>query len=131
MPHALAGKVGLVGFSAGGGVVLHYGSQMSDIASVVIAWYPVTRFLSGEPDFVGKMKLPVLMLAGEADAQRGCCLIETARALGAAAAGRQFELVTYPNTQHQFIYGGSHYNPEAYADGMQRTAAKLAQYLGR
>jgi len=49
----------------------------------------------------------------------------------AAAAGRPFELVTYPNTQHGFIYGGGHYNAQAYADAMQRAAAKLAQYLGR
>jgi fermentation-respiration switch protein FrsA (DUF1100 family) len=82
-------------------------------------------------DFVGRLKLPLLMLAGEADMQRGCCLIGTARALAAAAAGRPFELVTYPNAQHGFIYGGGHYNAQAYADAMQRTAAKLAQYLGR
>ena len=71
-------------------------------------------------DFVGRLKLPVLMLAGEADMQRGCCLIGTARALAAAAAGRPFELVTYPNSQHGFIYGGGHYNAQAYADAMQR-----------
>jgi dienelactone hydrolase len=131
MPHAIPGKVGLVGFSQGGGQVLIYGSQMSDVASVVIAWYPATRSIGDTADFVGRLKLPVLMLAGEADMQRGCCLIETARALAAAAADRPFELVTYPNTQHAFIYGGSHYNPQAYADAMQRTATKLAQYLGR
>jgi hypothetical protein len=46
-----------------------------------------------------------------------------------AAASRR--LVSYPNTQHAFIYGSYHYNPVAYADGMQRTAAELAEYLGR
>jgi len=111
--------------------VLIYGSQMSDVASVVIAWYRATRSIGDVADFVGRLKLPVLMLAGEADMQRGCCLIETARALAAAAAGRPFELVTYPNTQHGFIYGGGHYNAQAYADAMQRTAAKLGQYLSR
>jgi dienelactone hydrolase len=129
MPHAIPGKVGLVGFSQGGGQVLVFGSQMKDIASVVIAWYPATSFIHDVGGFVGRLQLPVLMLAGEADYQDGCCLIETARTLAAAAAGRQFELVTYPNTKHAFIYGGNNYNAQAYADGMQRTAAKLAQYL--
>jgi dienelactone hydrolase len=131
MPHAIPGKVGLVGLSQGGGQVLIYGSQMSDVAAVVIAWYPATRSIGDVADFVARLKVPVLMLAGEADMQRGCCLIGTARTLAAAAAGRPFELVTYPNTQHGFIYGGGHYNAQAYADAMQRTAAKLAQYLGR
>lgn len=131
MPHAITGKVGLVGLSQGGGQVLIYGSQMSDAAAVVVAWYPATRSIANAADFAAKLQVPVLMLAGEADMQRGCCLIETARALATAAAGRPFELVTYPNTQHGFIYGGGHYNPGAYADAMQRTAAKLAQYLGR
>lgn len=134
MPHALPGKVGLVGLSQGGGQVLTYGSQMSDLAAVVIAWYPVTKSIRDVSDFVSSLRLPVLMLAGEADYgpnHNGCCLIGTARTLAAAAGGRQFELVTYPNTQHAFIYGASHYNPEAYTDAMQRTAAKLAQYVGR
>lgn len=145
MPHATPGKVGLVGFSRGGGEVLLYGSQMSDVASVVVAWYPgTTRFILPDVSgFIERLRLPVLMFAGEADIYRGCCLISTARSLAstarslastagslAAAAGRQFELVTYPNTQHSFIYGGRNYNPQAYADAMQRTAAKLAQYLG-
>jgi dipeptidyl aminopeptidase/acylaminoacyl peptidase len=131
MPHAIPGKVGLVGLSQGGGQVLIYGSQMSDVAAVVVVWYPATRSISDAAGFAASLQVPVLMLAGEADMQRGCCLIETARALAAAAVGRRFELVSYPNTQHGFIYGGGHYNPGAYADAMQRTAATLAQYLGR
>jgi len=134
MPHAVPGKVGLIGLSQGGGQVLNYGSQMSDVASVVIAWYPVTRSITDVPDFVANLRLPVLMLAGEADygpKNNGCCLIGAARMLAAAAAGREFQLVIYPNTQHGFIYGAYHYNPQAYADAMQCTSAKLAQYVGR
>ncbi len=131
MPHALPGKVGLVGFSLGGGVVLGYGSQWPDIASVVVAWYPATSPIRDIPSFASRLAVPVLMLAGEDDTYRGCCLITTARSLAAAAAGRQFQLATYPNTQHDFVYGGEHYNPQAYIDAMQRTAAELAQYLGR
>jgi dienelactone hydrolase len=131
MPHALPGRVGLVGFSLGGGMVLYYGSQWPDLASVVVAWYPATTFIRDVPGFVGRLAMPVLMFAGEDDTFRGCCLVSTARTLAAAASGRPFQLVAYPNTQHDFVYGGEHYNPQAYTDAMQRTAAELAQYLGR
>jgi dienelactone hydrolase len=130
MPHAIAGKVGLVGFSQGGGQVLIHGAQMADLAAVVVAWYPLTRSISDIPDFVGRLQIPVLVLAGEADTYHDCCLIGTARALATAAGGR-IELVTYPNVVHDFVYGGAHYDPQAYADAFQRTAATLARYLGR
>jgi dienelactone hydrolase len=71
MPHAIPGKVGLVGLSQGGGQVLIYGSQMSDVASVVIAWYPATRSIGDAADFVGRLKLPVLMLAGKRTCNAG------------------------------------------------------------
>jgi dienelactone hydrolase len=67
MPHAIPGKVGLVGLSQGGGQVLIYGSQMSDVASVVVAWYPATRSIHDVSDFVTSLRLPVLVLAGEED----------------------------------------------------------------
>lgn len=132
MPHALPGKVGLVGFSLGGGAVLFYGAPLANLAAVVIAWYPDTNFIHDVPDFVSRLAVPVLLLTGEDDTYRNCCLVGTARMLASAAAGHQFELVTYPHTEHGFIYdGGGTYNAQAYTDGMQRTAAILAHYLGR
>jgi dienelactone hydrolase len=130
-PHALPGKTALVGFSEGGGQVLFYGSQMPDVAAVVVAWYPVTRFIRDAPGFAGRLRVPVLMFAGDRDYYNSCCVPNTARAIAAAAAGRAFELVMYPDTKHDFVYGGLNYNPKAYADAMQRTAAELARYLGR
>ena len=47
------------------------------------------------------------------------------------SAGAAFELVTYPDAQHDFVYGGEHYNPKAYTDALQRTAAKLREQLGQ
>src|SRR4051812_10675981 len=41
MPHSLPGKIGLVGFSMGGGIALLQGSMSNDVA-VVAAWYPAT-----------------------------------------------------------------------------------------
>jgi dienelactone hydrolase len=41
-----------------------------------------------------------------------------------------FELVTYPNTGHDFIVGGSNYNPQSYKDALDRTAASLKAAFG-
>ena len=84
------------------------------------------------PGFVAKMKVPVLMFAGESDKYKNCCLIGTAHAFAdaAAAAKLPFELVTYPKTDHDFVDGGSHYSPQSYKDALDRTAAKLKEFLG-
>ena len=42
MPHALPGKVALVGFSLGGGIALFYGAGWSDQVATTIVWYPLT-----------------------------------------------------------------------------------------
>ncbi len=136
LPHALPGKVALVGFSLGGGMALIYGTQLSDLVAVAIVWYPLTNVIRNPPDFASKIKVPVLMFAGEADSgtrkDPGCCTIGVARALAAGAnrARATFELVTYADAQHDFVYGGEHYNPKAYSDALQRMAAKLKEQLG-
>ena len=131
LPHALPGKVALVGFSLGGGISLAYGPQWVQDVAVVIVWYPATSMFKDIPGFAGRLKVPVLMFAGESDTYKDCCLIDTARTLGAAAsgAGQVFELVTYPKTEHDFVDGGSHYNPAAYKDALAKTVAKLKQAL--
>jgi dienelactone hydrolase len=132
-PHALPGKVALVGFSLGGGEDLFFGTQLPDEVAIVIVWYPLTRVIRDIPTFASKLKVPVLMFAGELDSYRNCCAIDTARSLAAATSGRTppFELVTYPNTKHDFVYGGENYNQQSYTDAFQRTAAKLKTYLGQ
>ncbi len=126
-PNALPGKVALVGVSFGGGFALAFGSRWPDLVSVDIVWYPATGFASKFPGFANRITVPVLMFAGEADHYHVCCLIATARSLAAnaAAAGIPFELVTYPGTDHDFIKGGKNYNPSAYDDALDRTAARL------
>jgi len=82
-PHALPGKVALLGFSLGGGMALIYGTQLPDLVTVSIVWYPLTNVIRDVPTFASKLKVPVLMLAGEADAgtrkDPTCCTIATAR----------------------------------------------------
>ena len=132
MPHAVAGKVALVGLSLGGGFALAYGALMPDDVAVDIVWYPATGFFTRFPGFARRIRVPVLMFAGESDTYRDCCLISTARGIATAAdaAKAPFELVTYPDTGHDFIVGGSNYNPKSYKDALERTAARLKAAFG-
>lgn len=132
MPHALPGKVALVGVSLGGGFALAFGSQWPDLVAVDIVWYPATGFVKRLPGFASAITVPVLMFAGESDHFLDCCLIGTARTLAAdaAAANAPFELITYPGAGHDFIKGGSNYDPRAYNDALERTAAKLKAAFG-
>jgi len=131
MPHALPGKVGLVGFSLGGGAVLGYGASAADQVAVVAAWYPSTRGFNDLDAFAGRLTVPVVMFAGEDDTYNHCCVIDKARAIARAAQARgaSFELTTYPNTQHHFIVGSPTYKAQAFADAFARTDAALKRYL--
>ena len=132
MPHALPGKVGLVGFSLGGGDVLAYGTAWSDEVAVVAAWYPVTTTLKDADvaAWARRLRVPTVMLAGEDDINR-CCRVDKARELAKAAqdAGAPFELTTYPNTPHGFVLGGESFKPRPYADAFARTEAALKKAL--
>jgi dienelactone hydrolase len=132
MPHAVSGKVALVGLSLGGGIALAYGAMMPDDVAVDIVWYPATGFFARFPGFARRIRVPVLMFAGESDTYRDCCLISTAHGIATAADAVKapFELVTYPDTGHDFIVGGSHYNPKSYKDALERTAARLKAAFG-
>jgi predicted esterase len=131
--HGLPGKIALVGFSLGGGESLYYGTPLSDQVAGAVVWYPATIFIKNIPNFVSRLQVPVLMFAGENDKFRnGCCTAEHAHELAdaATAAGKPFELITYPKTDHDFVKDGQHYNAKSYADALQQTADKLKLYLG-
>jgi dienelactone hydrolase len=130
-PNALPGKVGVVGFSLGGGQVLGYAPQWADQVAVVVVMYPLTSVYKNIPATVGRIKVPVLMFAGEKDTLKNCCLIETARTIASAAAAinAPFELVTYPNVGHDFVVEGMRYDAKAAADAWTRTEAMLKQHL--
>lgn len=134
MPHALPGKVAVVGFSAGGGESLYYATQWPDTVAGVIVWYPATSFIKNVPGFADRLQVPVLMFAGEKDHYRDrCCTAETAQTIAAAAkaAGKPFELFTYPGADHDFVRNGAHYNAAADTDAFQKTGAKLKELLGQ
>ncbi|HMJ99122.1 MAG TPA: dienelactone hydrolase family protein, partial [Reyranella sp.] len=131
MPHALPGKVGLVGFSLGGGYVLGYGTAWSDQVAVVAAWYPSTTAFKDPPAWAGRVRVPTVMFAGENDTYHNCCLIDKARAIGKAAqaAGAPFELTTYPNTPHGFNLLGANYKAQASSDAFARTEVALKKNM--
>jgi dienelactone hydrolase len=132
MPHALPGKVALVGFSAGGGEAMYYASQWPDLVVGIIVWFPANSFIKNVPGFVDRMQVPVLMFAGEKDHYRNnCCTADYARNIAAAAkaAGKPFELYTYDKADHDFVRGGEHYNAAADRDAFQKTADRLKQLL--
>jgi dienelactone hydrolase len=112
--------------------VLGYAPQYADQVAVVVVMYPLTKVYRNINATVGRIKVPVLMFAGEADHfDDNCCTIETARAIAGAAADLKapLQLVTYPNVGHDFIVKGSHYDATAATDAWNRTAAMLKQYL--
>jgi dienelactone hydrolase len=132
MPHAMPGKVALVGFSAGGGESLYYASQWPDLVVGIVVWFPANAFIKNVPGFVDRLQVPVLMFAGEKDHYRdNCCTADGARGLATAAkaAGKPFELYTYDKAEHDFVRDGAHYNKEADTDAFQKTADKLKQWL--
>ena len=132
-PHAVAGKVGVVGFSLGGASALTYAARLPDQVAAVVVMYPLTNFIQAPADFVGKIKVPVLMLAGTADTYKGCCTIEMARALADAAKKNPdvaplFVLHEYEGADHGFNMNTSHQRALV-SDSRDRAIAQLRQYL--
>ena len=133
LPNALPGKVGMVGFSMGGAVVLGFGSTWSDEVAAVAAWYPATNEFKDPAAFASRITVPVVMFAGTADEYKQCCMIGKARELAAAAkaANAPFELVVYPGVRHGFNLRGTDYDAPSTEDAFAKTAAALKRYLGR
>jgi dienelactone hydrolase len=135
-PNALPGKVAVIGFSQGGGGALTYATRLPDLVAIVVAWYPQTNFITRYSDYktyVGRMKVPTLILAGEKDNYHDCCLIESMRVLEASARelGTPLDLVVYPEANHGFnLPAGLGYRADDAADAWGRSTALLRQYLG-
>jgi len=137
-PGAIPGKVAIVGFSLGGGGALYSAANQPDAVSVVVAYYPFTRTWADHVDvLVGRFKVPILVLAGEADRYKDCCVIETVRALGAAAKARglPFDLVEYPGADHGFNHRvdsrgrmAQAYRADYAQDAWRRTVEMLKRY---
>ncbi len=130
-PAALPGKVAVVGFSQGGGGALAHAVQREKTVAAIVAFYPATSWIKEPAAFGKRVRVPLLVLTGEKDNYKNCCLISSARALEAAAkaAGAPFELVSYPYADHGFVAPGSGYRTDDAEDAMARMKAFLARYL--
>lgn len=131
MPHALPGKVALVGFSLGGGEQLYWGTQSDQVAGAV-AWYPANQFIKDIAGFAQRLQVPVVVFAGGKDKYRHeCCTaakdVELAQA--ARTAGKSFDVTVYPDANHDFVKGGENYNEKVYADAFHRMADALKTFL--
>jgi predicted esterase len=133
MPHALPGKVALVGFSLGGGMFLYFATPWPDLVSGAVLWYPMNNFIHDVPGFAGRLKVPLVVFAGAKDHYRNnCCLADLDSSLAAAstAAGKPFKITVYPDADHDFVKGGDNYNPKDYADAFKRMGDALKVFLG-
>lgn len=134
-PHALPGKVAVIGFSLGGASSLTYATRMQELVSAVVVSYPATYYIKNADDFVAKIKVPTLMFAGGRDTYKNCCLIETARKLADAAKASpgkvMLEVVEYPDADHGWtIRSLRSYRGDYTGDGFRRTLDHLRQNFG-
>ena len=126
-------KLGITGFCWGGRIVWMYAAHNPKLKAGV-AWYGrlITDTDALRPknpiDIVSDLKAPVLGLYGKAD---GGIPVESVEKMRAAlkAAGKQAEIVLYPETPHGFYadYRES-YRKEAADDGWKRLLAWFKQH---
>jgi dienelactone hydrolase len=137
-PGAVRGKVAVIGFSQGGGGALYSAANMPDAVSMVVAYYPYTRtWANNIESLVKRFRVPVLVMAGGKDRYQNCCVIESMKAMEAAAkvSRSQYELIVYPEANHGFnLQTGANgepinaYRPGDSRDAWRRTVEMLSHY---
>jgi pimeloyl-ACP methyl ester carboxylesterase len=132
-PGAEPGKVGVVGFSRGGGPTLSAAATRPDFVFAAVAQYPDTTFSQHPAATVEAIRVPTLLLAGALDSF-DCCRIEAVRHLAAAvqaAPGARFlEVVEYPDAGHAWNLNRT-WNGAAASDSFKRTVAHLQRHRDR
>ena len=123
-------KAMVIGFSQGGGGVLAHAVAMPDLLKAAVVFYPATSWSSNLASLVGRIRMPILVLAAERDRYNNCCLIGTMREMESLAKARQIplELVVYPNADHGFNLDGPLYRSDDTADAWRRSADMLVRY---
>ncbi len=127
--YAGSSQVAVVGFSLGGASVLAYVMPIKDTVKMAVAYYPGTNWIRSVETTVGRFQMPLLLLAGEKDTYNNCCLIDKARQIEATAkaAGKSFEMVTYPEAEHGFDLTGRNYRRADTQDAWKRTTEMLTK----
>jgi carboxymethylenebutenolidase len=119
-----SGKLGVIGFCAGGGLCLRFAAA-SDAPDAAVVFYGSSPNQNEEAASVSS---PVLALYGETDTR----ITSNAPALAEAmqGAGKSFEYHVYPGAGHAFFNNeGQNYNAEAAQDGWRRTLEFFGQHL--
>ena len=126
-PNAVSGKAAVIGLSQGGGGAVVHAATMPELVSMVVAYYPAVSILPNAGVLAKRFRVPVLVLAGEQDRYNNCCLIESMRAMEAAAReiGAPFELVVYPQAGHGFNMFGANNRRDDERDSWKRTLEML------
>lgn len=129
-PNGAPGKVMVIGFSQGGGGVLAHAVAMPDLITAAVVHYPATSWARNLAGVVGRIQIPILVLAAERDRYNNCCLIEHMREMESAAKAKQIplELVVYPDADHGFNLNGRQYRAGDSADAWRRTMEMLAKH---
>jgi dienelactone hydrolase len=129
-PNGTPAKVMVIGFSQGGGGVLAHAVAMPELIVAAVVHYPATSWAKNLAGVVGRIKVPILVLAAERDRYNDCCLITHMREMEATAKARQIplELVVYPYAEHGFNLDGRLYRADDSADAWRRTTEMLAKH---
>ncbi len=139
-PAVAADRLGLIGFSRGGGLALVMGALLPQTRAIVnyfglTGWQGGLEEFSHLPlnasapyDFVRRIRCPILSFHGEMDT---VVPVEDTRNLDAACRkyGVRHDYVIYPNVNHSFVWPGDKYRQQAHADSWEKTVAFLKKHL--
>ena len=132
MDNVDSGKIGLIGFSRGGGLALIFGSLIPQTRCIVnyfglTSWHGGLEELPHLPlnsfdhlDFVKNIKSPILSFHGEKDT-----IVPVVNTLDLDAACRKYNVEhncnLYPELEHSFIWPGDRYNREAHNESWNKS----------
>lgn len=139
-PAVAAHRLGVIGFSRGGGLALIVGALMPQTKAIVsyfglTSWqgglqeFPHLPLNAADPyDFVRQISCPLLSFHGEKDT-----VVPVEDTLNLDAACRKYgvrhDFVIYPNVNHSYIWSGDKYHQQAHEDSWKRTVSFLKKHL--
>ena len=131
-PAVDSNRLGLIGFSRGGGLALVMGALIPETKAIVnyfglTAWkggleeFPHLPLNKSEHlDFVKNISCPILSFHGEKDT-----VVPVDNTLGLVAACQRYgvdhTVILYPDLDHSFIWPGDKYNKKAHLDSWDQT----------
>ena len=122
-PYVRGEAIGAMGFCFGGGMTWRLALDNPAIRAAVPFYGPIPPL-----DSVGGLQAAVLAIYAEEDPNVNARIPEMEQAM--LAAGKTFEVVTYPGALHAFFNDSSaRYNADASRDSWARTLDWFGRYL--